>query len=724
MSRAGGLFVFAALAAFLSTPTLQAEAVKVSSQIHLHMNPIRKVVLLLQSMEKKVRDELDEKQKLFDKFMCYCKASEASVTKSIEAAKDKIPNLESAIKEASAMKQQLSDELKQHKAERAEAQKALQTADALKEENMKSLTKDQAELKSNIMALGKAIISVQKGMESNFLQTDSARLLQKLSLSMDMAASDRDMLSAFLVGGDSAHMSDEDKESEDEEVHGGPQSGEILGILKQMHDSMNKDLKKIEDEIATIIGNNEALHAAKKREIKAASKAIEDKTAREGDLAVKVVTLKKEYEDTKESLEEDEKFLADLKNACKAKQNEWKEYEKDASAERVALSETIKLLNDDDALDLFKKTLPTPAESFEQVASADQDEASFLQVRSTRSRHGRRKVAATALSESSSDDPRMDLLELAVRGEKVGFDQIVKKIDDLRTLLRTEQKEDDKKKVYCETTIDKTEDELKQAKRSVSDMDAVIADAEDSLQEVNAQIEALTASISELDAQVKTATKRRKEEHTESVEALAQNGAAKSLLEVAKSKLRKFYGAKAKGGAAYLQEPTSRDKHVMALYEQQQASRDRWRQALERFGGSQEQQEVDAEDRGAGGAIAMIDNLREDLIKKMAELNTEEKNAQAEYERYIQDSSEKRAIDSKTLAEKEGVKAELEAGIHENKQTLGGLKDEVIMTNKELHGLHADCDWLLQKYDLRREARSDELDALAKARAVLSGADY
>jgi len=254
-------------------------------------------------------------------------------------------------------------------------------------------------------------------------------------------------------------------------------------------------------------------------------------------------------------------------------------------------------------------------------------------------------------------------------------------------------------------------------------MDAVIADAEDSLQEVMSQIEALTASINELDAQVASATKRRKEEHAESVEALAQNGAAKSLLEVAKNKLRKFYG-KEKGKASYLQQPTSGDHHMMALYEQQQASRERWRQANERFGERQEHKEGAAANRGAGGAIQMIDNLREDLIKKMAELSTEEKAAQAEYERYIQDSSEKRAIDSKTLAEKEGVKAELEAGIHENKQTLGGLKDEVTMTSKELHGLHADCDWLLQKYDLRKEARSDEIDALAKARAVLAGADF
>ena len=38
--------------------------------------------------------------------------------------------------------------------------------------------------------------------------------------------------------------------------------------------------------------------------------------------------------------------------------------------------------------------------------------------------------------------------------------------------------------------------------------------------------------------------------------------------------------------------------------------------------------------------------------------------------------------------------------------------------------LHADCDFLLENYDLRKEARANEIDALGKAKAVLNGADY
>ncbi len=34
------------------------------------------------------------------------------------------------------------------------------------------------------------------------------------------------------------------------------------------------------------------------------------------------------------------------------------------------------------------------------------------------------------------------------------------------------------------------------------------------------------------------------------------------------------------------------------------------------------------------------------------------------------------------------------------------------------------CDWLLKYYDVRKEARASEIDALGKAKAVLSGADY
>merc|ERR1719414_2502900 len=63
------------------------------------------------------------------------------------------------------------------------------------------------------------------------------------------------------------------------------------------------------------------------------------------------------------------------------------------------------------------------------------------------------------------------------------------------------------------------------------------------------------------------------------------------------------------------------------------------------------------------GVIGMIDLLIKDLEKEMTEAETEEKDAQADYEAMMKDSAEKRVLDSKTLTSKEGVKADTEAAL-------------------------------------------------------------
>merc|ERR1719160_2502029 len=137
-----------------------------------------------------------------------------------------------------------------------------------------------------------------------------------------------------------------------------PQSGEILGILKQMKDEMEKDLEEqIAEEEAAKAGYEE-LMAAKEKEIASATKAIEEKLQRQGDNGVAIAEMKNDLEETKEALEEDKKFLADLEKNCAQKKKEWALRQKTRSEEILAIQETIKILNDDDALELFKKTLP------------------------------------------------------------------------------------------------------------------------------------------------------------------------------------------------------------------------------------------------------------------------------------------------------------------------------------------------------------------------------
>merc|ERR1719378_1981496 len=102
----------------------------------------------------------------------------------------------------------------------------------------------------------------------------------------------------------------------------------------------------------------------------------------------------------------------------------------------------------------------------------------------------------------------------------------------------------------------------------------------------------------------------------------------------------------------------------------------------------------------------------------------EEKDAQKEYEEMMGDSAEKRAQDSKLITEKESIKAELESELEASKAGKLSTTKELMGTLEYISGLHKECDWLLKNFDVRKDARTGEIDALGKAKAVLSGADF
>merc|ERR1719443_2448130 len=128
-----------------------------------------------------------------------------------------------------------------------------------------------------------------------------------------------------------------------------------------MKDTMDASLATATSEENTSVKDFNALVADKTKEINALTKEIESKTGRIGELGVELVTLKEDLDDTTKSLMEDEAFLKDLSKNCKTKEDEWAARQKLRAEELVAIADTIKILNDDDALELFKKTLPTPS---------------------------------------------------------------------------------------------------------------------------------------------------------------------------------------------------------------------------------------------------------------------------------------------------------------------------------------------------------------------------
>merc|ERR1719188_97543 len=99
---------------------------------------------------------------------------------------------------------------------------------------------------------------------------------------------------------------------------------------------------------------------AKTKEVAALSGSIEVKSKRVGELGVQVASEQHDLEDTRDALGEDKKFLLDLQKDCDSKAKEWDERTATRTEELATLAETIKVLNDDDALELFKKALPSP----------------------------------------------------------------------------------------------------------------------------------------------------------------------------------------------------------------------------------------------------------------------------------------------------------------------------------------------------------------------------
>merc|ERR1719310_1089162 len=128
--------------------------------------------------------------------------------------------------------------------------------------------------------------------------------------------------------------------------------------------------KSLDEATATenaAIATFDSLVKAKTDEVNALTAAIEDKTKRVGELGVSIVQMKGDLSDSEEALIADTKFLAELKKSCATQEAEWAIIVKSRSEEMLALADTIKILNDDDALEMFKKTLPGSSASLVQV---------------------------------------------------------------------------------------------------------------------------------------------------------------------------------------------------------------------------------------------------------------------------------------------------------------------------------------------------------------------
>merc|ERR1719456_647181 len=219
------------------------------------------------------------------------------------------------------------------------------------------------------------------------------------------------------------------------------------------------------------------MKASKEKEVEFADESIESKKERVGTLAVEIVQGKDLVEDSAAEAEKAEKFAATLDTQCAAKKKEWAERSKMRADETAAIGEAIGILTDDDALDVFKKSLPASAFMQAQPEAVPSGyrghrnmftgEMSFLQSRKAPAQR-LQKAQAILAQASSHSNKGMALMFFTLKSKMhmaanqqgaVDFSEIFKMIDEMIAILTKDNKDDAAQKDFCIAELTKTEAE-------------------------------------------------------------------------------------------------------------------------------------------------------------------------------------------------------------------------------------------------------------------------
>jgi septal ring factor EnvC (AmiA/AmiB activator) len=283
-------------------------------------------------------------------------------------------------------------------------------------------------------------------------------------------------------------------------------------------------------------------------------------------------------------------------------------------------------------------------------------------------------------------------------------------IDNMVTELSAEQKDDEAQKAFCDKDLEKSEASKAQLTDQLASSEATIEEAKEASASAADEIASLQTEIKNLDKAVADATEQRKGEHADFTQFSAENNAAIQLIEKAKNKLFKFYKPN-----LHKEEAPKEEEAVFVQLAKGDAAPppppDTW-------GAYQKK------DRKSNGVISLMENLAKELQDDSTQAKHDEDTSQSEYERLMADSQASRQQCVEGITAKESAKADLDEKVEATKELKRSQEAEKMNVEGYIAQLHANCDFLVQNFDLRKAARTNEIESLQNAKAVLSGADF
>jgi len=643
------------------------------------VSPIGKVLEMLSGLQAKILKEGENAQKVYADYAEWCEDRARDLGHEIKAGKAEVQSLEAVIAEETANQESLNTKVDELAAGIATDEADLKAATHIREKEHEDFVSAEAELVETVDMLGRAIGILEREMAKGgaaMLQVQNAAgVTQALTAMVDaslMASADASKLAAFVQSAQSASEGDDSVEpnAPAAAVYEG-HSGDIISTLEGLKDKAEEQLDDARKTETNNLHTFQRLKQSLEDEIKFAN---QDLTKAKKGLAESAETKSKadgEFQATSKDLAEDVEAKADLHQACMTKAQDFEAETNSRGEELKALAEAKKVIQENTggaegiSYGLNQVSLLQTARS---RLSSGMDLANLEAVRLVRGLAMREKSPALA--------QLAQRLSAAMRsGAADPFGKVKGLISDMIDRLEAEAEQDASHKAYCDKELGETEEkkadkeaDINKQTTRIDQMSSKSSMLKEEVAQLQADLAALAKAQAEMDA-------LREKEHTLFVSSKADMEQGLKGVKLALKVLNEYY---AKEGKA----------HTAAS--------------------------------GAGSSIiGLLEVVESDFSKDLAEIETAEETAAADYDRESKENSVEKTTKEKDVEYKQKETVYLDKEVAELSADRSGVQAELDAVNEYLSKLHKECDEVAETYAERKARFKAEIAGLKEALATL-----
>merc|ERR1719421_2077230 len=511
--------------------------------LSLKERPVAKVVRMLKDMQAELNKELEDDKAVFEMLTCWCETNEKEKTAAIEAGEANIARLEAEIGEAIAKIKELKEKIQQAKDAYNKAWDSLNKASAMRMKENKDSHSEENDLVMAIKAAEQALVVLSEQHPELLQVHKAARGLQAVPIQLLSRVLQTSEIAAFKAFVAKAVDAESFLAIPGMQSYA-PQSGQIVGILKQLKEDMEDDLSenqknelKAQEDFAAMKAASEAEMASQKKQQEMAETELAEVTEKHAQAV-------QELEDTEEQLALDKEFLANLKKKCEASDKEYAERTKSRMEEIAAVQDTIKFLNSDEAFDLFDKTVNT---AFTQVkiATGSDSEAKQKEQRL-------RDRAGAALAKVAGHDASPQLMLIMTSVHLDAFTKVIAEIDKMIAQLKQQQADEVKERDWCIAELNKNNLTMEATYDKQAALMQKIADLESTIEELKKEIEAKTTEIANMQTEMKRASEDREAENADFQQTATDQRLTQMILTKALDRMKQVYALLQQRARAHL----------------------------------------------------------------------------------------------------------------------------------------------------------------------------